>query len=220
MPVRTFIRNGVAEYLNLDNRFLRTVYQLLIKPGYLTTQWIAGRRASHTAPVRLYLIVSLLYFSVLAFTETTSFFNIMNFDPQTGSLYRIWLPRMMFLMMPLFAVAVMGLHYRLKRYYVEHLVFSVHLFCFIFTVNVLQTLLRHFMGAAPGQPFTAHPLWFQVTDVTLIALPVLYLGIALRAVYRQRLWLVVMKTFLLYNIYFLILVISALLIEFIKGLSF
>jgi hypothetical protein len=48
-----------------DGRIAATV-RGLFRPGFLTREYIAGRRAGYLSPIRLYLIVSLIYFLVSA----------------------------------------------------------------------------------------------------------------------------------------------------------
>ena len=53
------------EIFRPDSRAARTL--LLFKPGYLTTEYFAGRRARYIPPIRLYLIISFLFFILLPF---------------------------------------------------------------------------------------------------------------------------------------------------------
>jgi len=50
-----------------DNRFWRTLYTLLLRPGRLTQEYFAERRARYLPPVRVYLILSLLFFALVPF---------------------------------------------------------------------------------------------------------------------------------------------------------
>ena len=45
-----------------DSRLWRTLAALLLRPGYLTREFLAGRRARYLPPVRLYLVISLVFF--------------------------------------------------------------------------------------------------------------------------------------------------------------
>jgi hypothetical protein len=49
------------ELSGYDGRIAATVRGLM-RPGYLTREYVAGRRARYLSPVRLYLIVSVMYF--------------------------------------------------------------------------------------------------------------------------------------------------------------
>ena len=47
---------------DLDSRVWRTLIALLLKPGKLTNEFIAGRRTFYLPPFRLYLVLSLVFF--------------------------------------------------------------------------------------------------------------------------------------------------------------
>lgn len=49
-----------------DSRLWRTLTTLLARPGALTKEWFAGRRAGYLPPVRLYLVLSVVFFLLLA----------------------------------------------------------------------------------------------------------------------------------------------------------
>jgi hypothetical protein len=48
---------------HVDGRFWQTLYILLFKPGKLTKEYFAERRARYLPPVRLYLVLSVLFFA-------------------------------------------------------------------------------------------------------------------------------------------------------------
>lgn len=52
-----------------DSRLWRTLLPLVFKPGYLTAEFIAGRKARYVAPFRLYLIISFILFLVISGTD-------------------------------------------------------------------------------------------------------------------------------------------------------
>lgn len=47
---------------NIDSRVLRTVGPLLIRPGFLSLEYFAGRRVRYVTPMRLFLFLSLVAF--------------------------------------------------------------------------------------------------------------------------------------------------------------
>ena len=55
-------------FFNWDTKIIHGVYELLFRPGFLTTEYLAGRRASQVPPLRFYLFVSILYFLVGSFS--------------------------------------------------------------------------------------------------------------------------------------------------------
>ena len=52
--------------LHLDSRAWQTLKLLILKPGELTREFIAGRHQSYLPPFRLYLVVSILFFALSA----------------------------------------------------------------------------------------------------------------------------------------------------------
>jgi hypothetical protein len=57
-----FSQVAAEDLTHADSRLWRTLAALLFKPGFLTAQFLAGRRASYLPPVRLYLVLSVLFF--------------------------------------------------------------------------------------------------------------------------------------------------------------
>jgi hypothetical protein len=63
-----FLAEAAEVFTHADSRLWRTLAALLLRPGYLTQQFLAGRRASYLSPFRLYLAVSILFFLVVSMT--------------------------------------------------------------------------------------------------------------------------------------------------------
>src|SRR5271168_357378 len=61
-----------------DSRLWRTLKYLWFKPGELTREFVAGRRAAYLPPFRLYLVVSILFFLIASFVHTRG--EILKFD--------------------------------------------------------------------------------------------------------------------------------------------
>jgi Protein of unknown function (DUF3667) len=53
-----------------DSRLWRTLRALLFRPGFLTQQFLAGRRASYLSPFRLYFAMSVIFFLVVSIIQT------------------------------------------------------------------------------------------------------------------------------------------------------
>jgi hypothetical protein len=78
-PVKGLVRRfssvlgDVADTLfEIDTRLTRTVAPLLLKPGYLSTEYFAGRRVRYVSPVRLFFFVSVIAFFVAQWTFDAS----------------------------------------------------------------------------------------------------------------------------------------------------
>jgi Protein of unknown function (DUF3667) len=57
-----FTQVAAEDLTHADSRLWRTLGALLFRPGYLTREFLAGRRARYLPPVRLYLVLSVLFF--------------------------------------------------------------------------------------------------------------------------------------------------------------
>ena len=62
--------------LHLDSRVWRTLRLLVLKPGALTREFIAGRHQRYLPPFRLYLAVSILFFALSALLPDSNFLNV------------------------------------------------------------------------------------------------------------------------------------------------
>ncbi len=60
-----FSREATEDLTHADSRLWSTLLALLFKPGFLTREFLSGRRVRYLPPLRLYLIVSVLFFLVV-----------------------------------------------------------------------------------------------------------------------------------------------------------
>ncbi len=59
------LRHFFEDITHYDSKFLTTLKDLLFKPGYLTKEYFAGRRAAYLNPIRMYIFISAVFFLVL-----------------------------------------------------------------------------------------------------------------------------------------------------------
>lgn len=76
----------VTDYLHLDHKFFGAIKSLLFKPGFLTAEYNAGRRARYVHPFRLYIFISIFYFLLSGFVHQAEkpkieFFGASKSDP-------------------------------------------------------------------------------------------------------------------------------------------
>lgn len=75
--LREFIREAAGRYVALDGRFWRTLVALTFRPGFLTREYIAGRRRRYIRPARLYLFATLIFFAASRlFIDPVSFLDV------------------------------------------------------------------------------------------------------------------------------------------------
>ena len=64
-PFWHFIGHSVAHYFHFESKFFQTLVPLLTKPGQLTLDYLAGKRARYIHPVSLYIFISIVYFLIV-----------------------------------------------------------------------------------------------------------------------------------------------------------
>jgi len=64
------LRDVLADTFSFDSRMWRTLGLLVIAPGVVPTDYCHGKRSRYTPPVRLFLVVSFLFFLTLNLTQT------------------------------------------------------------------------------------------------------------------------------------------------------
>jgi hypothetical protein len=95
-------------------------------------------------------------------------------------------PKMMFVLLPLFALILLISFYRSKKYYVEHLIYAFHLHCFIFLflamLMALNFIIPHNWDTLSG--------WLAFAAGLII---VWYIYKSLRVVYHRSAWRTITK---------------------------
>jgi len=64
LSVREFAHELASHYVAVEGKLWRTLALLVLRPGRLTVEYLAGRRQKYIVPVRLYLTASFLFFAV------------------------------------------------------------------------------------------------------------------------------------------------------------
>jgi hypothetical protein len=192
-PVRHFIGEFVQELLDVDGRLLRSFRRLLFSPGYLTREHVEGRRVPWLSPLKLYLLASVAMFGLQAFAGSgdVRLSTSGDADAVNASLRKMgyadiaalqraieearlaWMPRVMFVLVPLFAGLVALVERRAGRRYPAHLVFALHVHAAAFAARAL--------AAAASIPM---PDWGEEFTRAASLYTVVYLFLAFRTAYR------------------------------------
>ncbi len=69
ITVWELFRDLIGDLFELDSRIWRSVRPLLFRPGKLTREYLAGRQVHYTPPLRMYLVVSILFFVIANFSS-------------------------------------------------------------------------------------------------------------------------------------------------------
>jgi hypothetical protein len=211
--IKHFFGHLLHEFTHLDsNKILKTLYALLFRPGLLTAEYLAGRKGSYINPIRIYLTFSALYFlfawgalydvrgggatRMAANQRTIATARQRGIEPlalaekvqQKAEKYAAGLRFASVLVSGLFlSVLFIGT----RRYYVEHLIFSLHYYSFDFFCKTIFAVMFIVSGALGFKlPSLVLDLFYPVAFV--------YLLLALRRVYRQTWPITGMKAVVLY----------------------
>lgn len=66
LSMREVLGDVTHSLLHLDSRVWRTLHMLVMQPGRLTNEFIAGRHQRYLPPFRLYLVISIAFFALSA----------------------------------------------------------------------------------------------------------------------------------------------------------
>lgn len=198
--LKHFFGHLLHEFTHLDsNKILKTLYALLFRPGLLTAEYLAGRKGSYINPIRIYLTFSALYFlfawgalyevrgggaarmagnpSAIAMARQRGIEPIALAEKvqQKAENYAAGFRFASVLVSGAFlSVLFIGM----RRYYVEHLIFSLHYYSFDFFCKSIFAV-AFIISAALGfkLPTLALDLFYPAAFI--------YLLFALRRVYKQ-----------------------------------
>lgn len=67
LTVRAFLKDALYEISNADSRIWRSVRSLVLQPGHLSEEYLAGRRRPWLSPLQLFLICNVTFFILLEF---------------------------------------------------------------------------------------------------------------------------------------------------------
>ena len=211
--LKRFLGRLVQDFTDLEsNKILKTLSAMVFRPGLLTIEYLAGRRGNYIGPVKLYLTFSALYFvfawAVLSevrggsvqrigrHSATISMARQRGMDPnvladkisQKAEKYATALRFFSVLISGTFLAA---LYVRMKKYYVEHLVFSLYYYSFdFFCKSLFAVLFLVFAAVGFKLPSMILNLFYPVALV--------YLVFALRRVYQQRWPMTLLKAVVLF----------------------
>ena len=69
-----------------DTRFWKSLLNLIIRPGYLTKEFFAGRRVRYSPPIRFYLFASFILFLLLQIYTTQGLNEVLNHSLKEGEI--------------------------------------------------------------------------------------------------------------------------------------
>lgn len=71
-PFWRIIRQVLHAVFELDGRVYRSLFFLYTRPGFLSTEYLNGRRTRYTPPLRMFLVLSISFFLIVSIAGTFS----------------------------------------------------------------------------------------------------------------------------------------------------
>ena len=178
------IGDVVKETFELDGRAALTIKTLFRYPGMLTEEFLAGRRRTYTPALRLYLVISISFFVLVAWVAQSGLLLAPGQDPGFDAALQARfmsddLPRLMFVLLPMFALLLKIVYFR--RLYFDHLIFSLHLHSAAYVILAIMLPLEDLANR--------HTI-LMILQVVLLVYFGAYFVIAVHRVYQSN-WLAV-----------------------------
>jgi hypothetical protein len=158
--VRHYLKEIVAVVTLLESKVLRSVWFVLSKPGYLSSEYFQGRRVRYLKPLQLFVFLNVVYYFSLTLFHATTFttplatqLHMNNYYPKYASVRvnqklqkeqikyealeikynertSVLSKTLIFLLIPIFAFLFYALFFKKRKYLVEHLVVATHFWSF------------------------------------------------------------------------------------------
>jgi hypothetical protein len=213
--LRDVVGDVARELSDLDGRIVLSVRHLFLSPGFLTNEHFRGRRAAWISPVRLYLVFSVAYFAIASLSGTSPFnidFKVtgdtdaedraalqqLGFESEAAvervatEALTTWLPRAMFVLIPIFGWLVSMVRRKSGRSYPHHLIFALHVFAAFFGLQAMSVGVGYLAG---------NQLVLGVLGIASIVVAVAYLAIALKVVYGGSIARALLHTIVVFTLY-------------------
>lgn len=188
-PFSEVVKDMAHETLDIDGRLWLTVRTMFTKPGQLTYEFNQGRQIKYTPPLRLYLVISIVFFII--FSKSYQYY-----DPSSAisdSMVNYY-PKAMFVLFPVFAL-ITQLFFR-QSYYIGNLVFSMHLHSIVYIMLIV---------IAPLEIYEKTHSAFLLLQIPPTLYLTWYIFKSFKTVYQQSWKVTIAKASLVYMIYMAIL---------------
>ena len=76
VSLKQYLSAYFDDFFSFDSRLLKTIVQLIFKPGYVTKNYVEGRRMRYMNPFKLYLQITILFFLVISIFKTIDQFKL------------------------------------------------------------------------------------------------------------------------------------------------
>ena len=141
--VKGFLMHFLSDYFTFDSKIFKSYFPLLFKPGFLTIEYLEGKRAKYIPPLRMYIFISIIFFIALSLgNQPTSSYDDINFmNYFWDNYFTNMLPKMFFFLLPFFAILLRLFYRKSSSKFIVDFVFSVHFHSFLFASFLIYLAL-------------------------------------------------------------------------------
>jgi hypothetical protein len=207
-----FLEQTLDAFSHFDSKFLRSFKSLLLKPGFLTVEFMRGRRTPYMKPVQIFIVTGILFYFIYP-SNATFYAGVkdLTYGSISGVNVKLKLEKKMladstsmtqvmttvnteaahrskaylFLIIPFWGITFHLLFGKSMPFLVPHIVFATH------NVSYLTLLFMAYISVALVLGYST------IGDAQLIPLAVIfavYIFIAIRRVYGQKIIVSMIKT--------------------------
>lgn len=208
------IKDAFEKFTHFDSRLLRSLWLLMSRPGFLTVEFLNGRRKPYAKPFSLFFIINVLYFITIGINNFRTYETPLQvqrinpyspivadmlehrlagasevekkaFEAQFDRQNHLIAKSMLILIVPMIACALWLLYLKKPIYLGEHFLTAIHFQALLLVQNML-------LGIVFGSSFTVllfgyPPGWQLMTEFLE---PLLWIGglafFTLKTVYREN----------------------------------
>lgn len=212
LSIRHFFTHALGEYFHFDSKIFRSFRLLFSRPGFLTSEYLRGCRKPYLHPFQLFFVANLIYFLLQPLTRWSGLKAWLNVQTHmmsySGFAARLAAQRLaargvtetqlnnafdhavdiqarslVVLIVPLFALVLCLIEWRKRRFFGEHLVFSLHFTAFW----LIAVFICIYGGSTAVLLSLAHfGIRFHVADWRIVLSPLAYAAIAIYSFFALR----------------------------------
>jgi hypothetical protein len=157
--LRHFLSHALEAFFHADSKIFQSFRMLFAKPGFLSAEYVRGRRKPYLHPFQLFFVCNVIYFllqplttwsglrtTLVIHTHSTQYSELATrmlhhrlaskriseaeFTAAFNHVVDVQARSLVVLMVPAFALGVWALEWRKHRFFGEHLVFALHFYAF------------------------------------------------------------------------------------------
>lgn len=178
--VGSFVTHFLNDYFTFDSKIFRSIQPLFSKPGLLTLEYLKGKRVKYIPPLRLFIFTSIIFFLLLGLLDSSAEVVVIDSEDRFWDrFFESWLPKLFFILSPLFAILLAMLFKKREGSLLVHFLFSLHFHATLFFLGIIYVFISWILAAFEWQ--ILNQIILSLSGLFLL----IYLWKALMVVYSE-----------------------------------